>query len=338
MAIVRADLKNFRSAVFNDTPSNGGRMSRNPPVEIPSGVVGNLFPDAGEAERTAGSQKFRKTFYANHETTGLTLFNSRLFEELQTPGDDAFYFFLGTQIDTQNDLTGSEPRFGAGLLDVDASAGATSIDVLMESILPNVFRNGELLRLSDQADIDSAGTEEFVRIHPSTAITNLGTVYTVPLETPLLNSFLAAAPTKVASVLESGDLLPNFTNFVVTSAGSGTYDEIGNPLGLDNEGTIFQNWTLTFSDASNYSVVGDVVGSVGSGNISTDFSPTNPDFGVPYFTLLSAGFGGTFQASDTITWTTNPAAIPIWHERIIPAGAASFAGNKSIVVFDGESA
>jgi hypothetical protein len=338
MSIVRADLKNFRSQIFNDTPSNGGRMARNPAVEIPSGVVSNLFPDAGEAERTAGSDKFRKTFYSNHESTALTLFNSRLFEELQTPGDDAFYFFLGSQINTQGDLTGSEPRFGAGLLDVDALASATSIDVLMESILPNCFRNGELLRLSDQADIDSAGTEEFVRIHPSTVITNLGSVYTIPLETPLLNSFLAASPTKVASILESGDVLPNFASFVVTSGLSGTYDEVTFPLVLDNEGTVFQNWTLTFTSATNYGVVGDLIGSVSSGNISSDFSPTNADFGVPFFTLLSAGFGGTFQIGDTITWTTNPASVPIWHERIIPAGANSFAGNKAIVVFDGESA
>lgn len=338
MAIVRADLKNYRSTVFNDTPSNGGRMARNPPVEIPSGVVSNLFPDAGEAERTAGSDKFRKTFYANHETTGLTLFNSRLFEELQTPGDDAFYIFLGTQVDTQNDLTGAEPRFGAGLLDVDAPASSVSIDVLMESILPLCFRNGELLRLSTQADIDSPGTEEFIRIHAVTAITNLGSVYTIPLATPLLNSFLAATPTKVASVLESGDVLPAFSNFVVTSGLSGTYDDSGFPIGLDNQGTVFQNWTLTFSDATNFSVVGDIIGSVGSGNIAGGISPTNPDFGVPYFTLLSGGFGGTYQNGDTITWTTDPGAVPTWHERIIPPGASSFAGNKSIIVYDGESA
>lgn len=60
MAVVRAELKVYKSAVFNDQPTNGGRMSA---TESPTDVVGNLFLDAPEAERTAGSTKYRKIFY-----------------------------------------------------------------------------------------------------------------------------------------------------------------------------------------------------------------------------------------------------------------------------------
>lgn len=334
MSIVRADLRVFRSEVFNDTLSNGGRLSTN---EILSDIVGNMFPDAGEAERTAGSQKFRKAYYRNMEVTGLVFYNSLLYEENFTPGEDAVYFFPGTHSDTQNDLTGSEDRYGGSLLDVDASATDTSIDVLVEDELVEIFRNGELIRISDMADIDSAGSEEFVRIHPVTAITNVAAVFTIPLETPLVNSYTAATPTRVESVYEHGDVEPTYNGFIVSTVGSGDYDDTTFPVEMDNQGTIFQNWTLTFSDGTNYTAAGDILGSVGSGTTGGDFSPTNPDSSTPYFILRAAGFSGTYANGDTIVFQTVTGAVPIWHERVIPAGAASYAGNNAVIVFDGES-
>ena len=332
MAIVRADLKTFRSETFNDTSSNGGRMSA---VELSSGVVGNVFPDATEAERTAGSQKFRKLFFKNSETTGLTLFNSRLFLELFTPAEDRVYFFQGTQTDIQSDLTGSENRYGSGQLNADVSAGATSIDVAVEDGATTIFRNGEKIRISDCADIDATGcTTEIATINGTPTV--LADVVTIPLASGLNNSFVAAN-TRVASILEFGDLEPTTTAFTVTS-GAGTYDDTTYPVQGDNQGTIEQNWTLTFTSATNFDITGDTVGNQGTGNISSNTAPTNSDFGTPYWTLLSAGFGGTFTSGDTITFTTSPASIPTWVERVIPAGAASFSGNEAIIVFDGESA
>jgi hypothetical protein len=339
MSIVRAELKVYRPVEVSDALTNGGRMTA---VEIPSGVLGNLFPDAGEAERTAGSTRFRKAFYKNTNIevpgggvdSGLTLSNTLVFVENFTPGDDAIYIHLGTQVDTENDLTGSEDLYGSGDLDASVSGGATSIDVAVEDGAVIQFRNGDLIRISDKDDIDASGTTEFAQVNGVPSI--LGDVVTLPI-TALVNSFTAPG-TRVSAVIEFGDLTAEFDTFVVTAAGTGTYDEVSFPPEMDNIASIEQNWTLTFSDATNYTASGDTVGSVGSGTVGGDFAPTNPDFGRPYFTLRAAGFGGTFQNGDTITFHTVPASVPVWHKRIIPAGAASLAGNQAITVLRGESA
>ena len=206
MPVVRADLKIFRSQTFNDTATNGGRQS-SPPIEVVSGVVGNVFQDAGEAERTAGSEKFRKVFFVNHETTGLKLFNATVFVENFTPGEDDIVFFPATtERDIQSDVTGVTDFFGAGTLDSAVSAGATSIDVAVHDGSLSYFRNGMLLRISDKTDIDDTGNvEEFIRVHPTTAITVLADVVTIPLETALLNGFGLSPETRVMGVFESGD-------------------------------------------------------------------------------------------------------------------------------------
>lgn len=58
------------------------------------------------------------------------------------------------------------------------------------------------------------------------------------------------------------DLLATVDNWVET--GAGTYNESTYPVLLDHIGTAEQTWTLTFTDATNFTVIGDTIGSVGS--------------------------------------------------------------------------
>ena len=124
------------------------------------------------------------------------------------------------------------------------------------------------------------------------------------------------------------------------SSTSGTYDETTNPPIVDHIGSVEQTWTITFSDATNFSCSGDTLGSVGSGSIGGgDFAPNNTDFSKPYFTLTDGTppWGGTWAASETITFKTHPAAAAIWEKRTVPAGADSLSGNKVVVAISGES-
>ena len=323
MSVAEADLKQFRSVVVSDDGSNGGRLGLS---QISSGVAGNLFPAAGAAEQLAGSSKYRKLFLVNHSNPSDTAFDAKVYMENYTPGADELVFCQGTQTDTQSAITGSEAKFGVGQLNANVIAGATSIAVSVHdwASLP-IFRNGGLLRISDKPDIASPGNTEFVYIHASTPITNAGDLVTIPLATALVGGY-TAVNTRVASVLEYGDLKATFDNWVETS-GAGTYDEVTYPLGLDNRGTIEQIWTVTFSSATNYTVSGDTVGAVGSGTISTDFIPNNPNYSAPYFTLEQEGFAGTWANGNTLVFRTHPAAIPLWMLRDIPSGTTPQAGN-----------
>lgn len=333
MSIVRADLKVFASALISDASSNGGRMSAN---ELVSGVVGNVFPNASDAERTAGSNKFRKVFFKNSEDTtpqGLQLSNSYVYVENYTPGDDDVMLALGTQVDDQGTFTGGSPDYyGAGQLDDDISAGATELDVAVHDGSIIVFRDGDTIRISDRTDVDDTGGNEVFATISGTPVVNANVV-TITVSAPIGPAF-AAASTRVASVLDLGNLVGSYDNFVITSS-AGTYDD--EQIQLDNEGTIEDSWTITFVNGTSYNVSGAVTGSVGSGNTTTDFAPTNSAFGKPYFTLPSAGWGGVYQAGDTVEFDTHPAAGPVWLRRQIPAGIDSITGNLAIIVFEGES-
>lgn len=58
---------------------------------------------------------------------------------------------------------------------------------------------------------------------------------------------------------------------------------------------------------------------MGSGNINTDFAPINPKHNMPYFTLKSSGWSGTWQAGDVVTFYVFTQMIPIWIYLNLPA-------------------
>lgn len=337
MSILPDEIKVFRSNTVNDSISNGNRMDRD--AEILDAVKNNLWPDIGEGERTVGSTKYRKQFFQIDNVDDLTYADAKAFVETFTPGEDIITFFPATQDDIQDDITGSERLYGSAQLANDANSGATTLVANTEGVTYDYFQDGDLVRISDKTSVSDGGNNsEYKRLAASSAISYSGDQVTLTLEggESLDNSYLAA-DTKVASIYEFGDVTTSFDNKQISSA-SGTYSHGSYPLTLFNDGTIEQTFIFTFTDATNFDCVGDDVGSAGSGVIGSDFSPTNPDTGQPYFTILAAGWGGTWVASDTISFDTHPASIPLWQKRIVPAGSNSLSSNKAIIAVDGASA
>jgi hypothetical protein len=144
-----------------------------------------------------------------------------------------------------------------------------------------------------------------------------------------------AANTRCCSVYSPGNIAAAVSSVVANSA-SGIVD--GAQIGTDAIGTVEQSWTLTFTSATAFNITGDTLGSVGSGNVGSTTSPNNGQFSKPYFTLPPAVFSGTFASGDTVTFTTSPAAVPIWFRRNVPANTPSLSGNRFVVGCDGESA
>lgn len=332
MSIVAAELIWRKPAEVSDAATNGGRMTA---TAIPSAVKNNIWPDVPQSERTAGSTKYRKIFIHVANDDDLTLIAPRVFLLQPTPGDDRVSFIPGTQTSQQSAITGSEQRYGAGSLNANVAAGATSIAVLVENAADAIFADGMKIRITDKQTISGAGNEEYATI--SGAPSYVGNVCTLTLAAALANGYSASTPSYVSSVYEPGDVKCTVDNWVETS-GSGTYDEATYPVLPDNIGTIEQTWTVTFTSATAFNVSGNTVGAVGSGNTSSNFIPVNAAFGKPYFTLRSAGFGGAWAAGNTIVFQTHPAALPLVYRRDIPAGASSLSGNKMILGIDGESA
>lgn len=333
MSITTAELIWRRPAEVSDVSTNGGRMSA---TQIISGVKNSLFPSAPQAERTAGSTKYRKAFIhvANNDTLGLIA--AKIFVTRPTPGDDRVTIFPGTQTDTQAAITGSEQQYGAGTLNANASIGATTCQVLVEAAADGLFKTGMTVRISDKTSVDAGpGNEQFLTL--SANATYAGNVATLTFtSTPLAYNFLAATPTYVSSCLTSALVQASVTDWAETS-GAGTYNEATYPVAPHGIGSIEQLWTLTFTSSTAFNISGDTLGVIGTGNITTDTLPNNPAHSKPYFTMQSEGFGGTWAVGNTIQFRTHPAGFPIWYKRVIPAGAASLGSNRVIVGVDGES-
>jgi len=334
MSLSETDIKLRKPSEISDLPTNGGRMTYN---EFPADPKNNLFENISEAERTAGSVKYRKLFLQNHNIENIGLLYPYFYLSNHTPEDDMVYLFEGTQRDTQADITGSEPLYGSGTLAVTVSSGATSIDVEVEDSSVEIFRVGDKIRITDKEnEIAATGNEEKVEIDVVNA--PVGNTITLDLTTALVNGYTAggAIQTRVMSLCYISDVTTEISNFTVTS-GSGTYDIGTYPIALQNQGCLEQDYVILFDSDTTFTCSGDTLGSLGTGNISTVFAPLNTDTGKSLFTLQFEGWGGVFANGDIVSFSSAPSSVPIWHKRDVPAGSNNGDANGFYSVIQGES-
>lgn len=334
MPILDSEILFYRSTGVTDVAAtNGGRMSAN---RVISGVKNNLLPDIGRAERTSGGRTLRKEFCKFANDDDLDALSVRLWQDRPTAGDDYVCWYPGTQRNFQADLTGSERKYGCANLSANASAGSSTIVVTVEHAdLTSIFQAGDVIWISDKASATAvSGNEEFRTISGAPVV--VGLQVTITTSTPLGRDYTTAASARAATVYEAGTVAASVDNWVETST-LGTYDESASPVAVDSIGTVEQTWTLTFTDATHFTLTGDTLGAVGTGSTAADFAPSNPDFTKPYFTLAASGWGGTWAALDTVVFQTHPAAVPYWVDRTTPAGAAVIASSTQTMVCDCES-
>lgn len=344
MTIISSELLMYKSAVVSDVSANGGILDNL--AQVTSGVVNNVWPSVFKAERLAGSEKFRKTFFKVANDDDDTLFNPQVWLDIITQGEDWQTFFAGTQTDIQSDIVVSADKYGCGALQANVSAGAGSIIVTVEDVSLTtgndvIFRNGGVIRITNKDTPDSGtGTEEEHVINGVPSVS--GNDITITLTGTLANAYNTgdnSYGTRVMSVYTPVDVVASFDSLVDTTAGDGAYDDSTYPPLLDNIGTINQEITITFTGATTFTAVSNVAGvSLSGGAIGGDWTPDNPDVSKPYVTLETTGFSGTWASGDTIVFNTVPATVPIWQKRVVPAGSGSLTGNRNIPVFTGEAA
>lgn len=312
MSILSSELKFYKSVVVNDTSSNGGRMSTN---QWTSGLTGQEWPNISSTDMSAGSTKYRKAFLKVANVDDLSVSNVRIGIHKPTTGDDKIFLIAGTQTDIQSGF--GTTLYGSGKLDSNVSASASSFDVLVKDGADIIFRNGDNIRISDKATLDGAGNEEFHVVSGTPSVA--GDVVTVTISGTLANGY-SASNTYISSLIYAGTIEASVGSPTVTST-SGTFDKT--KMTAHAIGGLYEIFTFTFTSGTAFSCVGDTLGSVGTGNISSTFQPTNSAFGTAYFTLLPAAWGGTYLSGDTVVITTTPAAYGFVEKRVVPSGATT---------------
>ncbi len=336
-----ADLQSFHAEERSSVSTNGGRITDS---LITTGEFNNVWPNALKAERIAGSTLHRKIFEKANDDADGTLIAPQFWQDMPTEADDYVIFFEGTDRDTEAGITGSERKFGAANLLSDITGNPSTFVVIVEdSTLASgaqaIFKDGDTIRLTDMVTPTSGtGNEEFLTINGTPSVASSVQV-TITVDQVIANDYLVADAGRVMSVWEPSDIETSQSAHSVTTAGTGDYDYSTYSLTLDNIGTVNDELTFTWTDATHFTCVGASGISYGSGQIGTNFIPENPDWtGKPYFTLLTAGFSGVWASGDTFTVTLVGAYVSRWFKRIIPAATASLSGNKVVSVTAGEFA
>ncbi len=332
MTILVGELKGFRSEIVNDTSANGGRFD--PAKEIVSGAAQNVFEHVFKAQRTSGLTRYRKTSWCNRNDSDETGYGAQFFYHIPPTGDHFLWWHVGTHDDTQDDITGSERKYGSGKLGSAASAGASILVVdVTDSSQTSMFADGDTIIVSDKTTpTATTGNEEIHTVSGTPSVS--GTEVTITISTTLANAYAAGA--SVSSTATGADLLCSVSGW--TDA-SDNYDETTCPLVLDNIGTVYDTWTLTYDGSGGFSVTGANEGTLATGSVSADYAPPNGNCNnKPYFTLEAAGHSASQSAGETLIFTTNPAAINIWQTLTVPAGASPVGTAGLYVYMDVETA
>lgn len=347
--IQASELMFFKPRVVSDDNTNGGRISGN---EIVTNTEQNTFGHVFSADRETGLTSYRFIYMLVANANKKTLFASlfRFFEP--TAGDDYCCFFDAAGIDTQADIVGSERKFSVGTLNTAVTAGGSTLLVDLQDIShasgdDKVLGVGDKVIVSDKLTYNAvSGNTEQRAIGSITSIVD--TLATVVLDTPLTNGYAAwdadtRTGAKVMFCKDFGDIKTSFDNWVETIAGTGSYDEGSYPPLMDNRGTMDMTVTLTFTDATSFTATSDDpdLSDLGSGNITTDFTPINTILpgGHPLFTLEAAGWVDTDLASgDTVVFRIKGAYVKIGEKRVVPALCGPLTGNKLTLVVGGETA
>jgi len=330
MSIQSSELLWRNAALTSDTTpaQNGGRMGSG---VMTDNAANNLFPNVTQAQREAGLVTLRKDFLHVASAEDATLSSVRIYIDAQTAAADWITFSPGSQTDTAATHVAVD-TFGSGKLHTSTTSGATALSITPENIAAYTalqpFKAGYLVRISDAPYSTDAA--------PTSYATITDAVYAADrinlTVTPALSADHAVG-THVAAVYQSADIAASATTpAVISTAG------LCSAVKAHNKGSIEQIFTLTFTSATDFSVSGDTLGAFAIGTTTSTTAPVNPATSSAYFTLESTAFSGTFAPGDTVSFTTHPAAVPLWWRREVPANSASLAGNVLSRAVTGESA
>jgi len=151
-----------------------------------------------------------------------------------------------------------------------------------------------------------------------------GNVATIKLAEQVPRDY-SAEDSYAGVALELGDLFCYLFDLNKNST-NGTFDE--SLIQLENLGTVYDEWTITFQDATTFTCTALYEGSQPNGSINSDYSPINPRTGRPFFTIPPTCWGGSWQAGDSLTFKTHPSAKAIWWKEQVPAGTPREPNNK----------
>lgn len=334
-----SELRFVKTTFSNVAAENGGPMLATVNPLITNSVMNNVFDHVLSDDRLAGLTTKRKLGLKIHQDDTAGYLASAKFGVEPTLGDDVVRLYASAGPDEyEDDLTGAERKYCGGVLvnAVTAGAQALVVDVKLAACTGDI-QAGDTIMLTNKYTPDGSGTTEYLTVAGAPSVS--GTQLTIATVEQIANSYAAysgGAGGKVCSVMTHGAVQAAVSDFTQSRASG--YDNSTYPVVLNNMGAIDDDITITFADATTFTVESARLGTLASGTKGSDYTALDPVFSKALFTLESAGWNGavTHQAGDTITFTIRGAVAYLWEDRIIPAGCPPLSGNRVILLHTSE--
>ena len=326
MAIIASEIAQYYAARRNQSnpAANGGRPSG---TAVRCGQLHNIWPKVTTAQRLSGQTLAEKLFVRNRNAANETAGDAWIVLDKPTGHDEYEWIVGGDQDGMQTDIPAGARRYAAATLASAVAAGAASIDIALPNAdLADCFQTGDTVIIYSGGPLDGNATRWEAAVVASVA--GSGTGLTLTLASPATLAH-AAGGFCCSAWLPGADFAPRIAD--IAQSGAGSYDIINHPIVLSNRGTIRQNWTLTYTSATQLEVSGDELGSLGEFAIASDIAPMDAS-GNPYFTLSAGGHGDGHAAGDTLSFKTWAAAYGVWRFKRTPPGAGTIETTSTMLV------
>ncbi|KAB1852299.1 hypothetical protein F4W09_14970 [Acinetobacter tandoii] len=165
---------------------------------------------------------------------------------------------------------------------------------------------------------------------------------------PLTHNY-QAENTVVGSALVINDMQSRYTNKFVQSVWNNTwvdtatgaslsanYNDALYPIQVTNKGAIQECWAIVFTDTTNFRIIGEDAGQIGTGSINVDCSPINPVTGSPYFTIKKEGWGTGWVSGNVLRFNTKAATFPVWCIRTVKQSEPTTISDQFQIMFRGD--
>lgn len=193
-----------------------------------------------------------------------------------------------------------------------------------------------------KSPLDLSGTTGnltmYHRIEDASLIYDVQISGDLSLQRPLSHDFPEGAV--VSAALLTGNLqarvtklftqqtwLKNWVDYPEGNPITAQYNSTQYPIRVNNLNAITERWAFIFTDKSNFRIIGEYSGQIGTGSINEDCKPVNPNTGEPYFTIKAAGWGSGWDAGNVFRFNSIGTGFPIWLARTTLMGEGNFDGD-----------
>jgi hypothetical protein len=165
---------------------------------------------------------------------------------------------------------------------------------------------------------------------------------------PLTHNY-AAEDSIVGSALVIGDMQARYTKKFAQTTWNSTWADVASgaaisanyndalyPILVTNNGAIQERWALVFTDTTNFKIIGEYSGQIGTGSVNTDCAPLNPVTNAPYFTVKKEGWGSGWVSGNVLRFNTIAATFPVWCIRTVKQSEPTVMSDQFQIMFRGD--